>query len=79
MVAEIAKTAATASAAATLVGALVVETVKITSSERASVTMVSSPHKASLAIRQTRVVLSVGVAGVTAVVTKTVTNVMTHG
>ena len=78
LAAEIVKTATTASAAATLAGALVVETAKVTASERAIVTVVNSLREVTLAIGQTRVVLSVGVARVTAVVTKTVVNVMTH-
>ena len=42
-------------------------------------TTVSFPCKATLAIGQTRVVLSMEVAGVTIIVTKTVANVMTSG
>ena len=42
-------------------------------------TTVSFPCKATLAIGQTRVVLSIEVAGVTIIVTKTVSNVMTSG
>ena len=80
---EIAKTTMTASTAMTLARASDTETTKVTASDRAIVTAVSSPHEATLAIGQTRVVLSVGVARVTAVVAKTVAktvaNVMTCG
>lgn len=79
LVAEIAKTAMTASAATTLVGTSAAETTKVTTSEKAIMTTVSSPHEATLEIGQTRVVLSVEVAGVTAVVAKTVANMMTCG
>ena len=76
---EIAKTAATASVTVTLVEGPVVETAKVTTSERVIVTALSSLHEATLAIEQTRVALSVGVAEATAVVTKTAANGMTCG
>ena len=75
-VAIVARVAVTVSAATTLAGALAVETAKVTASAGAIVTMVISPCKATLAIGQTRIVLSVGVAGVKAAVAKTVANVI---
>ena len=79
LVVEITKTAATMSTTTTLAGALAVEFVKVTMSKKAIMTVVSSLHKATLAIGQIRVILSVGLAGVTVVVAKSVTNVMTRG
>ena len=76
---EIAKTAATVSVTVTSVEAFVAETAKVTASERVTVTTLSSLREATLAIKQTRVALSVGVAAVTVVVAKTAANGMTHG
>ena len=76
---EIAKTAATASVTVTSVEAPVVETAKVTTSERVIVTALSSLREATLAIEQTRVALSAGVAEATAVVVKTAANRMTRG
>ena len=76
---EIVKTAATASVTVTSVEDLVAETAKVTASERVIVTAVSSLHEATLAIEQTEVASSAGVAEVTVVVAKTVANGMTHG
>ena len=79
LAAEIAKTAATASVTVTSVEAPVVETAKVTASERVIVTALSSLREATLAIEQTRVALSAGVAEVTVVVAKTAANGMTCG
>ena len=76
---EIAKTAATANVTVTSAEASVVETAKVTASERVIVTAVSSLHEATLAIEQTKVALSAGVAEVTVVVAKTVANGRTRG
>ena len=76
---DIAKPAATANVTVTSAEASVVETAKVTASERVIVTAVSSLHEATLAIEQTKVALSAGVAEVTVVVAKTVANGMTHG
>ena len=79
LVAQTERTAMTASIAATLAGASVAETVKVTVSDRVILTAVIFLHEATLVIEQTRVALSMQVAGVTMVVAKTVANVMTHG
>ena len=55
------------------------KTAKVTASKMAIVTVVSSLREATLVIGLTRVVLSMEVAGVTAVVAKTVANMMTCG
>ena len=55
------------------------ETTKVTTSKRVIVTALSSLPEATLAIEQTRVALSAGVAEATAVVAKTAANGRTRG
>ena len=76
---DIAKPAATANVTVTSAEASVVETAKVTASERVIVTAVSSLHEATLAIEQTKVALSAGVAEATVVVVKTAAKGMTCG
>ena len=77
--ATVVKIVVTATTTVTLAEASVAETTKVTPSKRVIMTTVRSLRKATLAIEQTKVALSAGVAEVTVVVAKTVANGMTHG